>query len=78
MATVACPSCGLPRAEELFDRVWSKPVAAVAAECGLSGPGLKKVCRRLSVPVPPRGYWAKLRAGKSVRRPALPGLETPT
>lgn len=58
--------------EELFERVWSKPVATVAKECGISGPGLKKACKRLMVPVPPRGYWAKLGAGKSVKRPRLP------
>jgi hypothetical protein len=61
--------------EELYERVWSKPVAALAREWGLSGPGLKKVCRRLEVPVPPRGYWAKLKAGKHVRRPRLPAVE---
>jgi hypothetical protein len=60
--------------EELFERVWSKPVATVAKECGVSGPGLKKVCKRLMIPVPPRGYWAKLSAGKSVKRPRLPAL----
>jgi ankyrin repeat protein len=60
--------------EELFERVWSKPVATVAKECGISGPGLKKVCKRLMIPVPPRGYWARLSAGKHVRRPRLPVL----
>jgi ankyrin repeat protein len=62
--------------EELFERVWSKPVAIVAKECGVSGPGLKKICVRLAIPVPPRGYWAKLNAGKPVRRAKLPGLAT--
>lgn len=60
--------------DELFDRVWSKPVATVAKECGISGTALKKVCKRLLVPVPPRGYWAKLSAGRSVKRPRLPAL----
>jgi hypothetical protein len=58
--------------EELFDRVWSTAVSTLAKEWGLSGPGLKKVCRRLAIPVPPRGYWAKLKAGRPVRRPKLP------
>jgi len=64
--------------EELYERVWSKAVDTVAKECGLSGPGLKKICKRLSVPVPPRGYWAKLKAGKSVRRATLPRLPVET
>jgi hypothetical protein len=56
----------------LFERVWSVPVATLAAEWGLSGPGLKKACARFGVPVPPRGYWARLRAGQHPRRPRLP------
>ncbi|HTF40442.1 MAG TPA: hypothetical protein VK754_07605 [Propionibacteriaceae bacterium] len=59
---------------QLFERVWSQPVASLAVEWGLSGPGLKKVCRRLQIPVPPRGYWAKLKAGHRIKRPALPGI----
>lgn len=58
----------------LFERVWSLPVATLAAEWGLSGPGLKKACRKLQIPVPPRGYWARLNAGQRVRRPPLPQL----
>lgn len=64
--------------EALFERVWSKPVATVAKECGLSGPGLKKICTRLAIPVPPRGYWARLNAGKPAKRPRLPVLRAAT
>ena len=39
---------------------------------GISENGLKKICVRLNVPYPPRGYWAKLGAGKSVRKAPLP------
>src|SRR5439155_18224986 len=59
---------------QLFERVWSQPVARLAEEWGLSGPGLKKVCRKLQIPVPPRGYWARLNAGQRIKRPALPGI----
>lgn len=59
---------------ELFERVWSEPVATVVAQWGLSDQGLRKACRRLQIPLPPRGYWAKVRAGKRVRRPRLPKL----
>jgi hypothetical protein len=60
--------------EELFQRVWANPVATVAKECGVSGRGLKKICERMEVPVPPRGYWAKLSAGKPVRQARLPAV----
>lgn len=39
--------------EQLFEHVWSKPVDTLAKDWGLSGPGLKKICRRLEIPVPP-------------------------
>ena len=61
---------------QLFERVWSEPVAKLAAEWGISGPGLKKVCRKLQIPVPPRGYWAKLKAGRRLKRAQLPSLPT--
>jgi hypothetical protein len=57
---------------DLYDKVWATPVAKLAAEWGISGPGLKKACKRLGVPVPPRGYWARLEAGHRPRRPRLP------
>jgi hypothetical protein len=59
---------------ELFERVWSQPVARLSTEWGLSGPGLKKVCRKLQIPVPSRGYWAKLKYGHRIKRPQLPAL----
>jgi hypothetical protein len=47
----------------LYEQVWSQPVQDVAKSYGISGAGLGKVCRKLHVPVPPRGYWARVRSG---------------
>jgi hypothetical protein len=58
----------------LFDIVWSKSRVQLAKEWGLSDVGLAKAFRRLQIPLPGRGYWAKTRAGKRVRRPKLPEL----
>jgi hypothetical protein len=58
----------------LFKRVWSEPVVKLAEEWGLSGRGLAKACRRLEIPVPPRGFWARLEAGQRPRRPRLAAL----
>ena len=44
--------------------VWSKPMTHIARDLGISDVGLAKTCRRHGVPVPPRGHWAKLAAGK--------------
>lgn len=60
--------------EQLFKRVWSTPVSKLAQEWGLSDRGLGKACRKLQVPVPPRGYWAKVEAGKRVKRAQLSKL----
>jgi len=58
--------------EELYDLVWRDPVRTVAATFGVSDVWLKKVCAGANVPVPERGYWAKLQAGKPVVRATLP------
>jgi hypothetical protein len=63
--------------EALYEQVWSQPVLQVAKAYGVSGVRLGKVCRALQVPVPPRGYWARVRSGYTVRRPPLPTLEKP-
>lgn len=52
--------------EELYRLVWETPITRLAAGYGISGTGLKKICDRLDVPVPPRGYWAKKEAGQPV------------
>lgn len=58
--------------EELYRRVWESPVVAIAKEFDISDVGLSKACRAHAIPLPPRGYWTKLRHGKQVARPALP------
>ena len=55
---------------ELHVKVWSAPMVTIAKEFGVSDCGLAKICTRLEVPVPRRGYWAKLQAGK--RAPKAP------
>lgn len=57
---------------ELYKLVWSKPLRALAVEFEMSDVGLAKACGRAHVPRPPRGYWAKLAAGKKVQRTSLP------
>jgi len=58
--------------EALYELVWAEPVRAVAENYGLSDVGLRRICARAEIPVPERGYWAKLRAGKPATRLKLP------
>jgi hypothetical protein len=64
--------------QKLFDEVWATPVTGLAKKYGLSDVGLRKICVTLDVPLPPRGHWAKLAAGKSVPKPALHETIVPT
>jgi len=62
--------------EKLYEEVWNEPVVLVAKRYGISGVALGKTCRKLAVPLPPRGYWARVRAGRKVPpRPPLPPYE---
>jgi len=58
--------------EELYEEAWSVPLSQLCEKYGLSDNGLRKVCKRLNVPVPARGYWAKVEAGHRVKPTALP------
>ena len=60
---------------ELYAKVWSTPMTKLAAELGISDVGLAKACRRHAVPAPPRGYWARLRAGQNPDQTPLPTPE---
>ena len=55
-------------------------ITVVVPHYGLSDVGLVEICRRLGIPVPDRGYWAKVKAGRTtrkVRMPALPPESSP-
>lgn len=56
----------------LYEEVWADPVSTVSKRYGMSDNGLRKICQKLGVPLPPLGYWAKLRAGQKVKREPLP------
>ena len=60
--------------ETLYDQVWLQPAQEVAKVYGISSVRLGKICRALRVPVPPRGHWARVRAGAAVKKPALSSL----
>lgn len=60
--------------ETLYEEVWSDPVTVVASRYGLSDVGLAKICKRLQIPLPRRGYWAKLKAGQKAPKALLPTL----
>jgi hypothetical protein len=50
--------------EELFAMVWERPTQAIANELGISDVAIGKLCMRLQVPKPPRGYLARVQLGR--------------
>lgn len=61
--------------EKLYEEVWAEPMLEVAQRYQVSSSFLARICRRLRVPCPPRGYWAKKAAGLKPRTPPLPNPE---
>ncbi len=58
--------------EDLYGKVWEQPLVKIAAGYGISAVMLGKVCRKLQIPLPGRGYWVKKEFGKPVQRVPLP------
>ena len=62
---------------KLYEEVWVEAVTTVAKRYGISDVALRKICRKLAVPLPPLGYWAKIAAGKKLPTPPLPRYSGP-
>jgi hypothetical protein len=77
--------------EDLHKLVWTAPVSEIASQIGISDVGLAKACvraaavrrrirprisHRADIPLPGRGYWAKVSAGHRVEADPLPTAPT--
>ena len=58
--------------EQLYELVWSEPMHRLGKQIGISDVAIAKHCRRLGIPLPLRGYWNNLHAGKNVIKAVLP------
>ncbi len=61
--------------EELYNEVWEQPLVKLAVKHGVSAVMIGKVCRKLQIPLPGRGYWVKKEFGKPVERLPLPDVK---
>lgn len=62
--------------EKLYELVWSEPLSVLGPKFGISDVALKKTCAKANVPVPERGYWAKMQARKPcIQRPVPARLQ---
>ena len=64
--------------KKLYEEVWNEPVSTVAKRYGVSDVAIHKICKSMDIPVPPRGYWAKKRAGQKVKKEPLPKTDKRT
>ncbi len=58
----------------LYREVWETPMRQLAKRYDISDVGLTKICKKMDIPTPPRGYWAKRVNGQRVEKAALPPL----
>lgn len=58
--------------QELYDLVWSTPASKLAPDFGISDVAIAKRCKKLNVPRPSLGYWAKVAAGQTPPKAPLP------
>jgi hypothetical protein len=63
--------------ELLYAEVWEQPVTKVGQKYGVSDVAIAKLCRRLRVPVPGLGYWARKAAGQTLKQTPLPPFKNP-
>jgi integrase len=58
--------------ETLYDLVWTAPLMEIARRLGVSDVALGKLCRRVAIPLPGRGYWARIESGQQIGATQLP------
>jgi len=56
----------------LYEEVWSSPLTTLAKKYGMSDNGLRKICKKLNIPLPQAGHWARVSAGQVIPKPPLP------
>lgn len=64
--------------EQLYDLVWSEAMQKLSKQIGISDVALAKICRKVGIPIPERGYWNRLHAGKKVQGTPLPPRDLAT
>ena len=58
--------------KELYDLAWSESMLSLSKKYSISDVGLRKICIRMSIPIPQNGHWQKIQFGKKVNQPPLP------
>ncbi len=62
--------------EKLYEEIWAEPMMQVAKRYGISDVGLAKICKKMKIPKPPCGHWAKRSYGVKMNRSPHPPICT--
>lgn len=64
---------------QFYELLWSEPATSLRSCLGVSDVAIGKAARKANIPLPGVGHWAKVAAGATVERSALPppDLATP-
>ena len=57
---------------QLYEMVWTDPLSRLAKKYDISDNGLRKICKRIDIPLPDNGYWQKIQYNKPAVRKELP------
>ena len=57
--------------KELYELVWSTPLTKIAEKYTINSDEIKKICKEFNVPMPPNGYWSKIKFNKALEKDKL-------
>lgn len=58
--------------DQIHAEIWKESATRVAARYGISGSMLARICTKLQIPRPARGYWARCQSWRTTHVPPLP------
>ena len=61
--------------EELYKKIWSKPITHIAREYCISDSAIIKICKKMDIPRPRPGHWAKIKHGQTIKQTPLSKLK---
>lgn len=50
--------------QKIYDLVWNESLTSISKRLNIPYTHLQKICRELSIPIPPVGYWMRRKFGK--------------
>jgi hypothetical protein len=58
--------------EKLYELIWTTPMVRLAPQLGVSDVAIAKACKRMNIPRPSVGFWARQKSREDYSAPPLP------